>query len=583
MKEKNSFSSQKLSKSSKLKLTNTDSFASITSNFSTNEKEDSSSLMKDIIKKIENYQIQNEAKLKDEEISYQIKNNLYEINKKIYNILDDKRNTFLHILVKNSNYYPLKIICDTYYILSDNENLFFKWFLFENSDKLTALDIASMKGNKKILSYLYSILGKTNKSWLKLDDINHKSNTIFHHSAIKNQFYSIIFWYEKLQKHFPKTKIFDTKNQHNLTPLHCACFENSYECVQLLIDLGADTNAVDIDGKSVLTYAIKSNNIKIIELLLLNGADCNKKDSEGKKPYDYSIDECDKNIQSLLYKKTNFNSIISNKNRFEIIQLLLMHLFFILLLISRFLDVEDFESLFIKKHIYISFIFLGISFLFSIISLLFISYFSCCIKHKQHIKRKKQTLLKLYDKYNTDICAKCLRRKKEKTYHCVYCNLCIDDWKFHSFWLNTCITKENILKYKIFIISVIILLVNIIISIIIIESYALLDKKEYKKNNNIFNNFFYLYDDGTKNQNYEGRNKKIKNYIFIPFLINCIILYIIILIRIVFKFIKKKKEKQNIYNVHHNINSLKIGLVYDEDEDNNNGGNYSSVAASIGD
>ena len=539
--------------------------------------------MKEIIKKIENYQIQNEDKLKDEEISYQIKNNLYEINKKIYNIADEKKNTFLHILSQNSKYYPLKIICDTYYILLDNENLFFNWFLSENSDKLTVLDIASIKGNKQILLYLYSIISKTNKSRLKLDDLNNKSNTIFHHCAIKNQFYSLLFWYEKLQRHFPKTKIFDTKNSHNLTPLHCSCFENSYECVQLLIDLGSDTNAVDVDGKSVLTYAIKSNNIKIIELLLLNGADCDKKDSEGKRPYDYSIDECDKNIQLLLYKKSNFNSIVNNKNSFEIIQLLLIHLFFIFLLISRFLDVENYKSLFYNKYIYLGIIFLGISFLFSIVSLLFISYFSCCIKHKQHKKRNKPTLLKLYEKYNTDICIKCLRRKKEKTYHCVYCDLCFDDWKFHSFWLNTCITQEYILKYEIFIVSNIILLLSIIVFGIIIVLYAFLDESEYKKNNNIFNNFFYLYNQENENQMYININKKLKNYAFIPFLIFCINLYIIILIRILFIFIKKRKKEKNIYNAHNNINNIKIGSVYNEDDEFKNNGMSSSILASFND
>lgn len=565
---------------SKIKLSNTESFQSINSNFSTNEKEDISTLMNKIIKKIEIYQIQNENKLKDEEISFQIKDNLYEINPKIYNILDERNNTFLHILSQKSKLYPLKIICYTYYILLDNENLFFKWFLYENSEKLTVLDIASIKCNKQMLSYLFSIISKTNKSRLKFDDINNKKYTIFHHSAIKNQYYSILFWYEKLQKHFPTIKIFDTQNSHNLTPLHCACFENNYECVQLLVDLGADTNAVDIDGKSVLTYAIKSNNIKIIELLLLNGADCTKKDSDGKTPYDYSIDECDKNIQTLLYNKNKFNSIINHKNSFEIIQLLLIFLFFIFLFISRFLDVENYKSLINNKYIYICIIFLGISFLFMIISLLFISHFLCCIKYKQHIKRKKPNLLTLYEKYNTDICIKCLRRKKENTYHCIYCNLCIENWKFHSFWLNSCITNENILKYKLFIFSIIILLFSNIISEIFILIYAFMDKNEYKNNNNIFNNFFYIYYNETSQNDIKEKNKNIKNYIFIPFFTVCAIFYTIILIRVFFKFNTKKKEEKS--NEHHNINNLKIGLVYDEEDDINNVIS-SSVAASIDD
>ena len=585
MKEKNnSFSSQKISKSnnSKMKLTNTESFTSYNSSFSTNEKEDVSSKMKIIIKKIEEYQNQNEGKIKEEEISFQIKKILLEINKKIYNIVDEKNNTFLHILAEKSSLFPLKIISNTYYILLDNENSFFRWFFLENSDKLTVLDIASIKGNKQILLYLYSIISKTNISRLKFE-ANNKKNTIFHYSAKNNVYYSILFWYEKFQKYFPNTKIFDSKNANNLTPLHLACFNNCYECASLLIDLGSDINAVDINGKSVLTYAINSKNIKIIELLLLNGADPDKKDSDGKRPYDYSLNVCDKNIQLLLNKGNQINYIINNKNCFEIIQLLLLFLFFIFLFLSRFLDIKGFNynNIFLNKYIYIGIILLGISFLFSIITLIFISYFFCCIKHKQHLKRKKPNLLNLYEKYSCDICIKCLRRKKEKTYHCILCNLCIEKWKFHSYWLNTCITEENLIKYKIFVFSLIILLFSNITSEIFFLLYAFLDKKEYENenNNNLFNNFFYLYDKT------EEKNKKIKNFIFIPFFSVIIIFFLILTILIIIKLFKKYKKDKNNFNYNNvHYHDLGIGLINNKEEDDNKNNNKSfSLEASDGD
>ena len=270
MKETNSyFSSNEDVEEKKRKLSKTESSVSENSensNFSTNEKE-IPTLMKNVINQIITYQNQNEGK-KDEEISLQIKNSLFEINKKINNIIDEKNNTFLHILSKLSLFYPLKIICDTYYLLLDDEDTFYKWFLLENSEKLNILDIASIKGDKQILSYLYSIIIKTNESLLKFNDMNNKKNTLFHSCAKYSQYYSILFWYEKLQKFYPKTKIFDIKNANNLTPLHYACFDNSYKSAKLLIDFGANVNAVDINGKSVLTYAINSNNDKLIELLL---------------------------------------------------------------------------------------------------------------------------------------------------------------------------------------------------------------------------------------------------------------------------------------------------------------------------
>lgn len=576
MKEKNnSYSSQKITKlnNPEMKLTNTESFSSYNSSFSTNEKEDVSSKMKNIIKKIEEYQIQNEGKLKEEEISFQIKKMLLEINKKICNIIDEKNNTFLHILAEKSNLFPLKIICDTYYILLDNENNFFKWFFIENFDKLTVLDIASIKGNKKILLYLYSIISRTNISKLKFGDPNNKKNTIFHYSAKNNKYYSILFWYEKLQKYFPNTKIFDLKNSNNLTPLHLACFDNCYECVLLLIDLGSDINAVDINGKSVLTYAINSNNIKIIELLLSKGADCDKIDLDGKRPYDYSLNVCKENIQLLLNKTNQINYVFNNKNCFEIIQLLLIFLFFVFWFLSRILDIKDFRNIILNKYIYLGIIFLGISFLFLIITLIFMSYFFCCIKHKQHLKRKKTNLINLYEKYNCDICVKCLRRKKEKTYHCSLCNLCFEKWKFHSHWLNTCITEYNLIKYKIFVFSLIILLFSNITSEIFFLLYAFFGKNE--NNNNFFNNFFYFYN--------KPKDNKIKNFIFIPFFIVIIAFFIILSILIIIKLFQKyKKDKKffNYNNVHYH--NLRIGLINEEDE-NKNYGVSSSIEASIGD
>ena len=259
-----------------------------------------------------------------------------------------------------------------------------------------------------------------------------------------------------------------------------------------------------------------------------------------------------------------------------------MFLFFIFLFLSRFLDIKGFNynKIFLNKYIYIGIILLGISFLFSIITLIFISYFFCCIKHKQHLKRKKPNLLNLYEKYSCDICIKCLRRQKDiRTFHCSICNLCIEKWKFHSYWLNTCITEENLIKYKIFVFSLIILLFSNITSEIFFLLYAFLDKKEYKIENNLFNNFFYLYDQT------EEKNKKIKNFIFIPFFSVIIIFFLILTILIIIKLFKKYKKDKNNFNYNNvHYHDLGIGLINNKEEDDNKNNNKSfSLEASDGD
>jgi hypothetical protein len=228
-----------------------------------------------------------------------------------------------------------------------------------------------------------------------------------------------------------------------------------------------------------------------------------------------------------------------------------------------------------NKYILIGLLFLGISLIFLMISLIMISHFLCCIKHKKYTREKKPNLLKLYEKYRTDICIKCLKRKKENTFHCVTCGICEENWIFHSYWLNICITGDNIRKYNIFFISINILLSSKIISAILFILFAFFDTSEYKKNNNIFNNIFYIYNE--KDNNYEEKNKKIKNYIFIPFFIFSACFFLILNISIIIKYCKRKKEKR----IFKDYNNLKYGLIDEEEERKD--ALSSSVGASIED
>ncbi len=51
------------------------------------------------------------------------------------------------------------------------------------------------------------------------------------------------------------------------TPLMCAARCSTTEMVQLLLEYGADENAVDADGMSALDYAVKYKNTEVISLL----------------------------------------------------------------------------------------------------------------------------------------------------------------------------------------------------------------------------------------------------------------------------------------------------------------------------
>ena len=241
---------------------------------------DINKIMIDLIKKI----IKLKKEKTYEELYSIIPNLLKEINPNITKIIDKNNNTLAHLLVNRENNELLTIICNIYYILIINKNDFYDWFLKENSDKLTILDIASIKSNKDMLEYLFEMISRTDGNKLKF---NIKKDNFFHYSAKKNQYFSILFWYDKLQSYFPYLKLIDLGNIDDITPLHYACYHGAIDCVDLLLDLQADINAVDKNGKTPLIYAVNSGDIKIIKKLLIRGADKTIKDSKGKTPYFY--------------------------------------------------------------------------------------------------------------------------------------------------------------------------------------------------------------------------------------------------------------------------------------------------------
>ncbi len=76
-----------------------------------------------------------------------------------------------------------------------------------------------------------------------------------------------------------------TINQKNLggaTALHLACREKNFEIAKILIENGADINAVDNEGWTPLMRSSLSGSAEIVDLLLKNGAQAAAVNSEGE-------------------------------------------------------------------------------------------------------------------------------------------------------------------------------------------------------------------------------------------------------------------------------------------------------------
>ena len=466
-------------------------------------------LMIDFIKKLK--VLKKEGKTKDDFYTI-IPPLLREINRNICEIIDDNNNTFAHLLVNEENIELLKTVCDIYYLLIINKDEFYDWFLKENNENLTILDKASIKCNREMLEYFYEIISRTDGSKLKF---NIKKNNIFHFSAKYNQYYSLLFWYDKLQPYFPHLKLIDLSNLFDITPLHYACYHGSINCVELLLDLGADVNAVDKDGKSVLTYAVYSGDMRIVKKLLIYGADKTIKDADGNNPYNYAYEMNKRQIVHLLKVNScldklkaisccNVNNIEikqlkSERNDFDLMIYLLLYFIFIIIFSLRFFFASNYKDLSSWLYIRIGLYCFFLSAIFLVLSLIIFAYFKCIAKYPQHLVKNKRNLLIMYDNSN-NICVKCIRIKKPNTIHCVVCDLCIDNWDHHCFWLNACINKNNIKIFVLFIILMVCLLfTNLIFSICFLILF-LVEEDKSKRDIFIINIFSNLnYDDYKEN------------------------------------------------------------------------------------
>lgn len=98
---------------------------------------------------------------------------------------------------------------------------------------------------------------------------------------------------------------------YGFTPLMIACLINKSESVKLLLELGADINAVDVNDCTSLMYVAKSNNAKIAKLLLSNpNINLEQKDCRGCTAVQIAAKNKSLNVISLLIEAgADINSI----------------------------------------------------------------------------------------------------------------------------------------------------------------------------------------------------------------------------------------------------------------------------------
>ncbi|MBK7642353.1 MAG: ankyrin repeat domain-containing protein [Planctomycetes bacterium] len=91
-----------------------------------------------------------------------------------------------------------------------------------------------------------------------------------------------------------------SKNGMDLRALHAAAAGRSPECVELLLEHGADPNSQQHGGWTPLHAAVGSSNARTVALLLARGADPRKANEFGQTPLDLALEKKNAEILSLV-------------------------------------------------------------------------------------------------------------------------------------------------------------------------------------------------------------------------------------------------------------------------------------------
>ncbi len=117
---------------------------------------------------------------------------------------------------------------------------------------------------------------------------------------------------KQLSKLNPDT--INTPNNSGYTPLLIAGYRNQLDAVKVLLELGANVNALSEDG-TVLTAACYKSNVELVKILLKQHADINVKNNAGTTPLMFAImAENEEIVKLLLANKADINAM-DNANK----------------------------------------------------------------------------------------------------------------------------------------------------------------------------------------------------------------------------------------------------------------------------
>ena len=409
------------------------------------------------------------SKIKEEQTSEEIITYLKSNNIDITQVLDFDKSTLAHKYCSQKEYYHLQcllLVLDKLLNTSEINN----YLLHEDITNSNIFDVCSELGDLKTFRMMKKYLNKNNVILTSLTNENNKKN-IFQIASDKNKAMSLLYFYS----FYNNLNCLKYKNVYGWTVLHTACFRGNYQIAQYLVDLGIDINCKDKENKTPLFYAVESNNARLVKYLILNGANKNLLDSKNKKPIQYTQN---KDVINILERKNIFAIMFLNATVYKSLKnhkrnILMLFILTILIIIQiiipskyKLINVPNNNINFNGKTETCLMI---ADIIFEFFALLIYVFFQIKKRKRQNLYKNmnnaefclKEKNIAYYEMfyYNETLCVKCRRVKSMATQHCIACDVCVDNWDHHCFFLNTCICSEDKIAFNVFLFEIFITIV----------------------------------------------------------------------------------------------------------------------------
>lgn len=410
----------------------------------------------------------------------------------------------------------VNIIFEEMTILSLGDEIITKFVNKSSKKSLTAIHLASFRGNIEIIKILI-------KNGANIQARNVKGLNVLHMSAQGDQPSALLFFREKYALHLEEVDYFGN------TPLHWACYIGSESFVNILLSYrNLNVNLQEKQGLTPLHLAVISEKTKIIKKLIYYGALLSIQDNKNRKAIDLAIDKNKLKIAEMI--KTDHSLInypmtftgehvlhSSEKLTCYIYTFLFLHMVFQAL--TFFFILPHFQSNFIGGTYIISLLILISLYVIACVSnagkisnpeleQIHQGYAATDIKQCKYSRTSHKLLLNLIENSASVeyYCPYCVVKSEGENYikHCFHCNACIMGYDHHCDWINNCVGVNNT---RIFIAFISYVLLNLLMHLFL-TVYTLMFQQitsAQLKSNTIFPPIFDL----LRKYNFYDKNVKI--------------------------------------------------------------------------